>query len=59
MTLKKAKEGFNKKMFDYFDVFINNQLVGFILLKKEDKIYWIKHLLVDKKLRIKILEKNC
>lgn len=58
MTEKKAKEGFNKKMFDYFGAFINKNLVGFILLTKKDKIYWIKHILVDKKLRNKKIGKK-
>lgn len=46
-------------MFDYFGAFINKNLVGFILLTKKDKIYWIKHILVDKKLRNKKIGKNC
>lgn len=34
MTEKKAKEGFNKKSFDYFGAFEDKNLVGFILIKK-------------------------
>lgn len=53
MNLEKAKEGFKKKMFDYYGAFINNLLLGFILLNKKNKTYWIKHLLVDKNSRNK------
>jgi len=51
MTLKKAKKGYYAKMFDYYGIYNDNILIGFLLLKKEDKILWIKHILIDKNFR--------
>ncbi len=40
-------------MFLYHGAYYGNQLVGFLLIKKDGNILWIKHLLVDKKWRRK------
>jgi ribosomal protein S18 acetylase RimI-like enzyme len=53
MTQEKAEKGFKEKMFDYFGLFEKENLVGFMLLKKEKNDLWIKHLLVDKAFRRK------
>lgn len=53
MTLKRAKEGFEKKMFDYWGVYEKGKLRGFLLLKEKGKVIWLKHLLVDRNFRRK------
>lgn len=50
MTLEKAKKGYDAKMFDYYGLYNNDVLIGFMLLK-ENKDLWIKHLLIDKNFR--------
>ncbi|MFC1624851.1 GNAT family N-acetyltransferase [Patescibacteria group bacterium] len=47
MDLYKALEGFKKKMFDYFGLYKNGELIGFILFTKEKSNVWLKHMLVD------------
>lgn len=56
MTLDKAVRGFKAKMFDYYGVYKESELIGFMLLK-EDKDLWIKHILIDKNYRGKELGK--
>lgn len=54
MTLKKAKEGFEKKMFDYFGIYGEKEkLLGFLLLQAKGEIIWLKHILVDQNFRRK------
>lgn len=53
MTLEKAREGFEEKMFDYFGVYEKGKLRGFLLLKEKGRIIWLKHLLVDRNFRRK------
>lgn len=53
MTLDKALTGFRQKMFDYYGLFENDILVGFILYQLINKDMWIKHLLVHKDYRNK------
>lgn len=54
MTLTKAKDGFKKRMFEYFGIYEeNNQLLGFLLLQTKNKTLWLKHILIDKNFRKK------
>ena len=57
MTKDKAEKGLSSKMFEYFGLYLENKLNGFMLLKKEDNILWIKHILIDKNSRGKGLGK--
>lgn len=50
LTLNKALDGFESKMFDYLGLYKNETLIGFILLK-EEKDLWIKHLAISKNYR--------
>jgi N-acetylglutamate synthase-like GNAT family acetyltransferase len=51
MTKEKAERGFKKKMFDYWGFFEEENLLGFILLKREGDILWIKNLLINRNFR--------
>jgi len=51
MTKEKAEKGFKEKMFDYWGILEKENLVGFMLLKKEKNELWMKHLLIDKDFR--------
>lgn len=51
MTQDKVEKGFNSMMFEYFGLYLENKLNGFMLLKKEDNILWLKHILIDKNFR--------
>lgn len=59
LTYQKAREGFNKKLFDYYGIYgKEDKLLGFLLLKKEKKVFWLKHVVIDKKRRNKGLGKK-
>ena len=58
MTQEKVELGFKEKMFEYFGLFEKENLVGFMLLKKEKNELLIKHLLIDKAFRRKGLGKK-
>lgn len=51
MDYKKAKDGFDKKLFDYYGLYQNKKLVAFLLMKEESDNLWLKHILVDKERR--------
>lgn len=53
MTIKKTQDGYKNKIFFYFRIYKNDNLIGFLLLK-EDGDLWIKHLLIDRDLRRKV-----
>jgi ribosomal protein S18 acetylase RimI-like enzyme len=55
MDFNKAHSGFIKKMFIYFGLFLDENLIGFILLKSQPNLFHIKHMLIDKKYREKHL----
>ena len=57
MTKDKAEKGLSSKMFEYFGLYLENKLNGFMLLKKENNILWLKHILIDKNFRGKGLGK--
>lgn len=51
MAQNKAEKGFSSKMFEYLGLYLENKLNGFMLLKKEGNILWLKHILIDKNFR--------
>jgi len=51
MTCEKAVKGFDSRMFDYFGLYLDDLLIGFLLLKEDNDVLWGKHMLVDKKHR--------
>ena len=57
MTQDRVEKGFSSKMFEYFGLYLENKLNGFMLLKKENNILWLKHILIDKNFRGKGLGK--
>ncbi|MGB9883233.1 MAG: GNAT family N-acetyltransferase [Microgenomates group bacterium] len=53
LSFQKAYTGFKNKMFDYYGLYLNNNLIGFTLIKKDnqDNFFWLKHMLIDKNYR--------
>lgn len=55
MTLDKALKGYHQKMFTYYGLFKNNNLIGFALLTDHSGNIWLKHILIDQEYRNKKL----